>query len=163
MKSNFTKLSLAEQDKSKTVKFTTDAKNGVTVCRLYDRWFGRSFVGVTRCHNVDTFDEKIGRAIAFNKARRKELLSDIALLKAQRERLTRMYEQKMSRIDKNEGLKHIYLAGVNEELNELMGNVPLSDDETLWAGEGDDATDSDMFADMADDGADFELHNSSEK
>ena len=33
-----------------------------------------------------------------------------------------MYEEEMSRLDKSEGLKHIYLAGVDEELRELMND-----------------------------------------
>ena len=120
MKSKFTNLSLAEQDKSNTVKFKTDAANGVTVCRLYDRWYDRYFIGVTRCHDVDAFDEKKGRAIAFNKARRKEVLADLAMLEKERKYVTRRYEEYMNRLDKNEGLKHIYLAGIEEELKELM-------------------------------------------
>lgn len=127
MKAKFTNLSLAEQDKSKTVKFTTDVENGVTVCRLYDRWYDRYFIGVTRCHDVDTFDEKKGRAIAFNKARRKELIADLAELNNEREYVTRRYEEIMNQLDKREGLKHIYLAGVNEELDELMGTAPAYD------------------------------------
>lgn len=119
--SKFTEMSLAEQDKSKTVKFSKNEKSGVIVCRLFDRWYGRTFIGVARCHDVDVFDEKKGRAIAFNKARKKELISDLRLLDDQRKRLTRWYEERMNRIDKNEGLKRIYLAGVDNELEELMG------------------------------------------
>lgn len=122
--SKFTELSLAEQDKSKTVKFSKNEKSGVIVCRLFDRWYGRTFIGVARCHDTDVFDEKKGRAIAFNKARQKELISDLRLLADQRKRLTRWYEDKMNRLDKNEGLKHIYLAGVKQELDELMGVEP---------------------------------------
>ena len=121
MKSNFTKMSPEQQDMSNTVKFYDDEKNGVTVCTLYDRWYGRRFIAKTRCHEVDQYDQQVGRAIAFNKARRKELLSDIEIINYQRKELTRMYEEEMNRLDKSEGLKHIYLAGVNEELHELMG------------------------------------------
>lgn len=121
MKSNFTKMSPEQQDLSNTVKFHDDAKNGVTVCTLYDRWYGRRFIAKTRCHEVDQYDQQIGRAIAFNKARRKELLSDIEIINYQRKELTRMYEEEMNRLDKSEGLKHIYLAGVDEDLRELMG------------------------------------------
>lgn len=127
--SKFTEMSLAEQDKSKTVKFSKNEKSGVTVCRLFDRWYGRTFIGVARCHDVDVFDEKKGRAIAFNKARRKELVSDLRLLDDQRKRLTRWYEEKMNRIDKNEGLKCIYLAGVDNELEELMERPEVNTDE----------------------------------
>ena len=126
MKSNFTKMSPEQQDMSNTVKFHDDEKNGVTVCTLYDRWYGRRFIAKTRCHEVDQYDQQIGRAIAFNKARRKELLSDIEIINYQRKELTRMYEEEMNRLDKSEGLKHIYLAGVNEELRELMGETCTS-------------------------------------
>ena len=129
MKSKFTKMSPEQQDKSNTVKFYDDAKNGVTVCTLYDRWYGRRFIAKTRCHEVDQYDQQVGRTIAFNKARRKELLSDIEIINYQRKELTRMYEEEMNRLDKSEGLKHIYLAGVNEELRELM-NVCQCDDDT---------------------------------
>ena len=122
MKSNFTKMSPEQQDMSNTVKFHDDEKNGVTVCTLYDRWYGRRFIAKTRCHEVDQYDQQIGRAIAFNKARRKELLSDIDIINYQRKELTRMYEEEMNRLDKSEGLKHIYLAGVDEELRELMND-----------------------------------------
>ena len=122
MKSNFTKMSPEQQDMSNTVKFHDDEKNGVTVCTLYDRWYGRRFIAKTRCHEVDQYDQQVGRAIAFNKARRKELLSDIDIINYQRKELTRMYEEEMNRLDKSEGLKHIYLAGVDEELRELMND-----------------------------------------
>ena len=122
MKSNFTKMSPEQQDMSNTVKFHDDEKNGVTVCTLYDRWYGRRFIAKTRCHEVDQYDQRIGRAIAFNKARRKELLSDIDIINYQRKEMTRMYEEEMNRLDKSEGLKHIYLAGVDEELRELMND-----------------------------------------
>ena len=122
MKSNFTKMSPEQQDMSNTVKFHDDEKNGVTVCTLYDRWYGRRFIAKTRCHEVDQYDQRVGRAIAFNKARRKELLSDIDIINYQRKELTRMYEEEMNRLDKSEGLKHIYLAGVDEELRELMND-----------------------------------------
>lgn len=122
MKSNFTKMSPKQQDMSNTVKFHDDEKNGVTVCTLYDRWYGRRFIAKTRCHEVDQYDQQVGRAIAFNKARRKELLSDIEIINYQRKELTRMYEEEMSRLDKSEGMKHIYLAGVDEELRELMND-----------------------------------------
>ena len=127
MKSNFTKMSPEQQDMSNTVKFHDDEKNGVTVCTLYDRWYGRRFIAKTRCHEVDQYDQRVGRAIAFNKARRKELLSDIEIINYQREELTRMYEEEMNRLDKSEGLKHIYLAGVNEELRELMNGSQSED------------------------------------
>ena len=129
MKSNFTKMSPEQQDMSNTVKFHDDEKNGVTVCTLYDRWYGRRFIAKTRCHEVDQYDQQVGRAIAFNKARRKELLSDIEIINYQRKELTRMYEEEMNRLDKSEGLEHIYLAGVNEELRELMGEnyTPMSE------------------------------------
>ena len=127
MKSNFTKMSPEQQDMSNTVKFHDDEKNGVTVCTLYDRWYGRRFIAKTRCHEVDQYDQQVGRAIAFNKARRKELLSDIDIINYQRKELTRMYEEEMNRLDKSEGLKHIYLAGVNEELRELMNGSQNED------------------------------------
>lgn len=123
MKSNFTKMSPEQQDMSNTVKFHDDEKNGVTVCTLYDRWYGRRFIAKTRCHEADQYDQQIGRAIAFNKARRKELLSDIDIINYQRKEITRMYEEEMNRLDKSEGLKHIYLAGINEDLCELMGET----------------------------------------
>ena len=129
MKSNFTKMSPDQQDKSNTVKFYDDEKNGVTVCTLYDRWYGRRFIAKTRCHEVDQYDQQVGRAIAFNKARRKELLSDIEIINYQRKELTRMYEEEMNRLDKSEGLKHIYLAGVEDELKELMNGVLTPDDD----------------------------------
>ena len=127
MKSNFTKMSPEQQDMSNTVKFHDDEKNGVTVCTLYDRWYGRRFIAKTRCHEVDQYDQRVGRAIAFNKARRKELLSDIDIINYQRKELTRMYEEEMNRLDKSEGLKHIYLAGVDEELRELMNDGKCDD------------------------------------
>lgn len=130
MKSNFTKMSPEQQDMSNTVKFHDDEKNGVTVCTLYDRWYGRRFIAKTRCHEVDQYDQQVGRAIAFNKARRKELLSDIEIINYQRKELTRMYEEEMNRLDKSEGLKHIYLAGVDEELHELMGENYTSTSES---------------------------------
>ena len=128
MKTNFTKMSPEQQDMSNTVKFHDDEKNGVTVCTLYDRWYGRRFIAKTRCHEVDQYDQRVGRAIAFNKARRKELLSDIDIINYQRKELTRMYEEEMNRLDKSEGLKHIYLAGVDEELRELMNGYQCDDD-----------------------------------
>ena len=127
MKSNFTKMSPEQQDMSNTVKFHDDEKNGVTVCTLYDRWYGRRFIAKTRCHEVDQYDLRVGRAIAFNKARRKELLSDIDIINYQRKELTRMYEEEINRLDKSEGLKHIYLAGVDEELRELMNDGQCDD------------------------------------
>ena len=127
-KSKFTNLPASEQDKSNTVRFYDDVKSGVTVCSLYDRWNDRTFVARTRVHDVDQYDQQTGRAIAFNKARRKELLNDIAELQRERELITRRYEAIMNRIDKNEGLKHIYLAGVNDELNELMGYTDADED-----------------------------------
>lgn len=133
MKSNFTKMSPEQQDMSNTVKFHDDEKNGVTVCTLYDRWYGRRFIAKTRCHEVDQYDQQVGRAIAFNKARRKELLSDIDIINYQRKELTRMYEDEMNRLDKSEGLKYIYLAGVAEELRELMGEnyTPTSESDDV--------------------------------
>jgi len=142
MKSNFTKMSPEQQDMSNTVKFHDDEKNGVTVCTLYDRWYGRRFIAKTRCHEVDQYDQQVGRAIAFNKARRKELLSDIEIINYQRKELTRMYEEEMNRLDKSEGLKHIYLAGVNEELRELMGENYTS------TSESDDASDPEKVNDV---------------
>ena len=127
MKTNFTKMSPEQQDMSNTVKFHDDEKNGVTVCTLYDRWYGRRFIAKTHCHEVDQYDQRVGRAIAFNKARRKELLSDIDIINYQRKELTRMYEEEMNRLDKSEGLKHIYLAGVDEELRELMNDSQCDD------------------------------------
>lgn len=120
-KTSFTNLPASEQDKSKSVRFHDDEKNGVTVCSLYDRWNDRTFVAKTRVHDVDQYDKAKGRAIAFNKARRKELLADIANLNEERTYVTRRYEAIMNRIDKNEGLKRIYLAGVEDELKDLMG------------------------------------------
>lgn len=38
-----------------------------------------------------------------------------------------MYEEEMNRLDKSEGLKHIYLAGVDEELRELMNDSQCDD------------------------------------
>ena len=131
MKSNFTKMSPEQQDMSNTVKFHDDAKNGVTVCTLYDRWYGRRFIAKTRCHEVDQYDQQVGRAIAFNKARRKELLSDIDIINYQRKELTRMYEEEMNRLDKSEGLKHIYLAGIDEELRELIGETYTTTPESV--------------------------------
>lgn len=128
MKTKFLNLSLAEQDKSKTVKFKSDLKSGVTVCRLYDRWNDRYFTGVTRCHDVDNFDERKGRAIAFNKARRKELLADLAHIEWARQDIIRQYEDVMKWYDRRESLKRIYLTGVEEELNELMGTARPVDD-----------------------------------
>lgn len=141
MKSNFTKMSPEQQDMSNTVKFHDDEKNGVTVCTLYDRWYGRRFIAKTRCHEADQYDQQVGRAIAFNKARRKELLSDIEIINYQRKELTRMYEEELNRLDKSEGLKHIYLAGVNEELRELMGENYTS------TSESDDASDPEQVID----------------
>ena len=130
MKSNFTKMSPEQQDMSNTVKFYDNEKNGVTICILYDRWFGRRFIAKTRCHEADQYDQQVGRAIAFNKARRKELLSDIDIINYQRKELTRMYEAEMNRLDKREGLKHIYLAGVDEDLRELINGYQCDDADT---------------------------------
>lgn len=118
--SKFTSLSIKEQDKSNTVKFYVDKAKGVTICRLYDRWNDRYFTAKTTCLDVDKFSEKTGRAIAFNKARRKELLSDIRNLEQLRDLVVKEYENLLKSIDHRQGLKHIYLAGVDEELTELM-------------------------------------------
>lgn len=126
-KSKFTNLPASEQDKSNTVRFYDDPKSGVTVCSLYDRWNNRTFVARTRVHDVDQYEQQTGRAIAFNKARRKELLNDITMLENTRLKITRRYEALMNKIDKNVDLKHIYLAGVDDELNELMGYTNADD------------------------------------
>ena len=127
MKSKFTSLSFAEQDKSKTVKFHDDEKNGVTVCRLYDRWNNRYFTAKTKVHDVDQYDKQTGRAIAFNKARRKELLNDLSCIEADRAFITARYEELMNQLDQREGLKHIYLMGVEDELHELMYHESVLD------------------------------------
>lgn len=123
MKQKFTMLPASEQDKSKTVTFHDDEKNGVTVCRLYDRWNDRYFTAKTRVHDVDQYDKMKGRAIAFNKARRKELLNDLAGIEADRAYITERFEELMNKLDQREGLKHIYLMGVEDELRELMYGV----------------------------------------
>ena len=120
MKSKFTSLPASEQDKSNSVRFYDDEKNGVTVCTLYDRWNDRVFVAKTRVHDVDQYDKQTGRTIAFNKARRKELLNDLSCIDAERAFITARYEELMNKLDQREGLKHIYLMGVEDELHELM-------------------------------------------
>ena len=157
MKSNFTKMGPEQQDMSNTVKFHDDEKNGVTVCTLYDRWYGRRFIAKTRCHEVDQYDQQVGRAIAFNKARRKELLSDIDIINYQRKELTRMYEEEMNRLDKSEGLKHIYLAGVNEELRELMGENYSDSEDTCEAKTEDDYSEDTCEANVENNKNDYKL------
>lgn len=123
-KKKFTNLSVKKQDESKTVKFFVDEANGVVVCRLYDRWYGNYFVGKTRCHDVDKYDEKRGRAIAFNKARKKELEFNLKCVARQRKELQAWYEREMKFLDKREAINEIYLAGALEDLSELM-KVPV--------------------------------------
>ena len=47
----------------------------------------------------------------------KSIAESIAELNNEREYVTRRYEEIMNQLDKREGLKHIYLAGVIAELN----------------------------------------------
>lgn len=119
-KTKFTNLSIKDQNKSKTVKFFTDFKNGVTICRLYDRWDDIYHTAKTRCHDVDAFDEKKGRTIAFNKARRKELMHNLRNIEADRAMVQEKYERIMKMLDAREEINTIYLAGVEDELAELM-------------------------------------------
>ena len=119
-KLNFTELSLAEQDKSKTVSFIVKKNDGIVVCKLYDRWYDRWFYGKTICKDGDKFNEKKGRAIAFNKARRKELEFTIKRFDDQRTLLDRLYNEEVNRLDKQQGLLYNYLEGVNLALEELV-------------------------------------------
>ena len=125
MKSKFTNLSIAKQNESNTVKFFTDRETGVTVCRLYDRWNDRYFTAKTRCLDVDKFSEKKGRAIAFNKARRKELLADLNECHRDFVTLREYANSVLSKISERMEIKRIYLAGVEDELRELMNNENL--------------------------------------
>ena len=122
MKSKFTSLSIAEQDESNTVKFFTNHETGVTVCRLYDRWHNRYFTAKTKCLDVDKFSEKKGRAIAFNKARRKELLADLNECHREFVSIRDYANSILDKISARMELKRIYLAGVDDELRELMNN-----------------------------------------
>ena len=85
---------------------------------------GYYFVGKTRCHDVDKYDEKRGRAIAFNKARKKELEFNLKCVARQRKELQAWYEREMKFLDKREAINEIYLAGALEDLTELM-KVPV--------------------------------------
>lgn len=120
-KTKFTSLSIKKQDASNTVKFHVDEKNGVVVCRLYDRWYDTFHTAKTKVHGADKFSEKTGRAIAFNKARRKELEHNLAMIEAERAEIQRVYNEYMGRLAKREHINNIYLAGVQDELDELMG------------------------------------------
>lgn len=122
MKTDFTKLSPKKQDESKTVKFTVNEKAGIVVCTLIDRWFGKRFTAKTRVHDVDKWNEKKGRAIAFNKAKRNELLYNIKQCDKELSDMRAYFEELINKIEKRKQLNEVYLAGVNDELNDLMGN-----------------------------------------
>ena len=125
MKSKFTELSIAKQNESKTVRFFTNKKSGLTVCRLYDRWEDRHFTAQTHCLDVDKYSEKKGRAIAFNKARRKELVTNIKELNEEYACIKEYYETILNNVAKRIHIKKIYLAGVEDELRELMNTDKL--------------------------------------
>lgn len=127
-KTKFTNLSFKKQDASNTVKFFVDDKNGVVVCRLYDRWYDIFHTAKTKVHDADKFSEKTGRAIAFNKARRKELEHNLAMIANEREQIKQAYQRYMGMLDKREHVNQIYLAGVQDELNELMGVKTVEED-----------------------------------
>lgn len=119
-KKNFTDLSIKDQDKSKTVKFFVDAEQGVVVCRLYDRWDDIFHTAKTRCHDVDKFNEKKGRAIAFNKAKRKELLHNLKNVEMEKKYLDELYNARVEALTKRAHINTIYLEGVNLALEDLM-------------------------------------------
>lgn len=119
-KSNFLTLPIKKQDQSKTVKFYVNEEKGTVVCRLYDRWYDIYHVGKAQCLDSDKFEEKRGRAIAFNRARQNELLFNIKNILEERDRLNEWYKEESKRLDKREDLNQIYLSGVESELNELV-------------------------------------------
>jgi len=119
-KTNFIDMSIKQQDKSQTVKFHVDKKHGVVVCTLRDRVYGDYYTAVTRCHDVDTFDEKKGRAIAFNKARRKELEAHLKMIDMEKAMLDKWYNEAIADLEKRTHNNIIYLTGVNDDLAELM-------------------------------------------
>lgn len=120
-KKKFTDLSIKEQNQSNTVFFHTDKENGVVVCRLYDRWYDRFHVAKTRCVGGDKFNEKKGRAIAFNKARKKELEFNLRMIEDERNALDSFYREETERLSKRHHINVIYLEGVKEELKDLFG------------------------------------------
>lgn len=119
-KSNFLSLPIKKQDQSKTVKFYVNEEKGTVVCRLYDRWYDCYHVGKSQCLDSDKFDEKRGRAIAFNRARQKELSFNIKNIAEERCWAMDHYNDVLNRLDKREQLNQIYLAGVDETLKELV-------------------------------------------
>jgi hypothetical protein len=119
-KSNFLNLSIKQQNQSKTVKFYVNEEKGTVVCRLYDRFYDTYHVGKAQCLSDDKFDEKRGRAIAFNRARQNELLYNLKSICDERDYIDEQYRILTTRLDKREDLNQIYLAGVNEELAELV-------------------------------------------
>lgn len=120
MKQKFTDLSLKKQDESKTVTFHVNKEKGVVVCRLYDRWYDMYHIGKAHCLSTDKFSEKTGRALAFNRARQKELSHNIEMLDLMRKNLEELYNIELARLEKRKQLNEIYLAGVEDELKELV-------------------------------------------
>ncbi|WQJ53474.1 MAG: hypothetical protein [Wendovervirus sonii] len=119
-KRKFTDLPFAEQDLSKTVKFYVDAKKKTVACVIYDRMYDMTYTGITHCHDCDTFDERIGRAIAFNKARKKELTSNIKFAQSEKERFMNFYKSYIENYERREKINNDYLAEVNKDLESLM-------------------------------------------
>ena len=122
-KSKFLSLPIKKQDESKTVSFHVNKEKGVIICRLYDRWYDTYHIGKARCLNDDKFNEKYGRSIAFNRARQKELEYNLKRIKEDRAYINRVIcrlNNDLAALDKQEDLDLIYLAGVQEELAELL-------------------------------------------
>lgn len=119
-KSNFLSLSIKKQDQSKTVKFFVNEEKGTVVCRLYDRWYDMYHVGKAQCHDVDEFNEKRGRAIAFNRARQKELEYNLKHIAEDRAYWQEVCDEQIVQYNKREEINTIYLEGVKDELKNLI-------------------------------------------
>jgi len=116
----FIDLPFEEQDKSNTVRFFVNKEKKTTVCVVYDRMTGRSYTGTTHCHDCDTFDEGIGRKIAFNKARVKELTAGAKYTMDEIRELTNTYNMLMKRLEKRVIVTSKYLKEIADDLNTVM-------------------------------------------
>ncbi len=63
-----------------------------TICLLKDRFSGKIFVGKSKCHPDDSFQPDVGITIAFNRAKRKEILYNIKETKKQLKQATNLLD-----------------------------------------------------------------------
>lgn len=123
MKQKFTSLPFDEQDKSETVKFTVLKDKGIVVCKVIDNNNCRHYTGRAIQDDHDVWDERRGRAIAFNKACKKEYESRIKSIEREikdwkkfKQDEEKEINQRIAKLEKRRDLLNIYLTGYVDEI-----------------------------------------------